>query len=67
MINITVSSDPEGHGEGVVCEVAILLSDMEPHGEVGLSGEGALDENCHCVIKFGATWRCRAFWESCFG
>ena len=41
-------------------------SHMELSGE-GLSGEGALGENCHCVIKFGATWRCRAFWEKNFG
>ena len=51
MIIVIVSLDPEGHGEGVVCEIAIFLSDMEQHGEVRLSGEGALGDNCHCVIK----------------
>ena len=29
----------------------MVLSDLQRHGE------GALSDNCHCVIRFGATWR----------
>ena len=41
--------------------IYIVLQDLERHGEVWLSGEGALCDNCHCLIRSGATWR------RCFG